>query len=489
MTTPDGLSITVKELIARPGTQFTITHRNMMDAIDMLRRQLKIAEVTKDTGIVQISFASKDRLLTPDVANAVAQQYIAFSVSSRQSNDEKTFNFIDSKLPQLKTDLAAAEKALSDYQSSTETMRPTTEAQSYLQGSIELQQRTSNLQLQRTQAASIFTPNSSQIKTIDVQLAQLAEARRAFDARFTSMPTSERRNAELTRDVKVAETIYLGMVSKSAELSVRRASATGGAHVVDEALQPYRPVKPNRPLVIVAGCGLGFFIGAFFIVLRRYATTGVTDPLFVERRLDVPVLGEVLLSRQQAQLENETSVQPSQESLSGRDDGVPDADPNALTLDPLDSRQSRPVFAAGLAREAAARILASRLPHEPSVEALREVRTQVCRDRLNKKNNIVMLTGPSPSTGKSFVAANLSILLTEVGLRILLIDADMRRGNLASFSSNPIAAACPKFSKASSAALMPFGPLAFAASPFYVVRRLSGQPVRAVDDARLQAGS
>ncbi|WP_134140213.1 polysaccharide biosynthesis tyrosine autokinase [Paraburkholderia sp. BL6665CI2N2] len=433
-TMPDGLSITVKELAARPGTQFTVTHRNTLDAIDGLRRQLKVAEVTKDTGIVQISFASKDRVLTAQVANAVAQQYITSSISSRQLNDTKTLEFIQGELPRLKRDLTSAEQALSDYQSSTETMRPTTEAQSYLQGSIELQQRTSALQLQRTQAASLFTPNSQQVKTIDAQLAQLAEARRVFDSRFVSMPTSERRNAELTRDAKVAETIYLGMVSKAEELSVRRASATGGAHVVDEALQPYRPLKPNRPLVIVAGCGLGFFIGAFFIVLRRYATTGVTDPLFVERRLDVPVLGEVLFSRQQAQLENETSVQPSQQALSGHDDGAPGLpDPNSLTMEPLDSPSSRAAFSAGLSRAAGARILASRLPHEPSVEALREVRTQVCRDRLNKKNNIVMLTGPSPSTGKSFVAANLSILLTEVGLRVLLIDADMRRGNLASF--------------------------------------------------------
>ncbi|WP_431311460.1 polysaccharide biosynthesis tyrosine autokinase [Paraburkholderia aromaticivorans] len=434
MATADGLSITVQELVARPGTRFTVTHHNTLDAIDGLRRQLKIAEVTKDTGIVQISFASKDRGLTADVANAVAQQYIASSVSSRQLNDTKTLEFIQGELPRLRHDLTSTEQALSDYQSSTETMRPTTEAQSYLQGSIELQQRMSALQLQRTQATSIFTPDSQQVKTIDAQLTQLADAKRAFDSRFISMPTSERRNAELTRDAKVAETIYLGMVSKAEELSVRRASATGGAHIVDEAMQPYRPVKPNRPLVIFAGGGLGFFIGAFFIVIRRYATTGVTDPLFVERRLDVPVLGEVLFSRQQAQLENETSVQPSREPLSGRDDGVPGLpDPYSLAPDALDVQPSTAPFAAGVAREAAARILASRLPHEPSVEALREVRTQVCRDRLNKKNNIVMLTGPSPSTGKSFVAANLSILLTEVGLRILLIDADMRRGNLASF--------------------------------------------------------
>ncbi|WP_408411553.1 polysaccharide biosynthesis tyrosine autokinase [Paraburkholderia sediminicola] len=433
MTLPGGPSILVDQLIARPGTQFTVTHRNTLDAIDELRRKLKIVETSKDTGIVQISFASKDRGLAADVANAVAQQYIASSVSSRQLNDTKTLEFIQGELPRLQRDLATSEQALSDYQSSTETMRPTTEAQSYLQGSIELQERLSALQLQRTQAELLFTPNSQQVKTIDAQLAQLTEAKNAFDRRFTSMPDSERRNAELTRDAKVAETIYLGMVSKAEELSVRRASATGGAHIVDNALQPFRPIKPNRPLVIIAGGGLGFFIGAFFIVLRRYATTGVTDPLFVERRLDVPVLGEVLFSRQQAQLENQTAVQPSRESLSGRDEARPGLpDPHSLSLNPMDSQSATATFSSGSAREAA-RILASRLPHEPSVEALRAVRTQVCRDRLNKKNNIVMLTGPSPSTGKSFIAANLAVLLTEVGLRILLIDADMRRGNLASF--------------------------------------------------------
>jgi tyrosine-protein kinase Etk/Wzc len=48
-----------------------------------------------------------------------------------------------------------------------------------------------------------------------------------------------------------------------------------------------------------------------------------------------------------------------------------------------------------------------------------------------------MFTGATPEAGKSFIAVNLAVLHAEVGARVLLIDADMRRGQLASlFNEN-----------------------------------------------------
>jgi tyrosine-protein kinase Etk/Wzc len=236
----------------------------------------------------------------------------------------------------------------------------------------------------------------------------------------------------------VAETIYMGMVNKAQELSVRRASTSGGAHIVDNALRPYRPVKPHKSLVIAAGTGLGFFIGTFFIFLRRHAMIGVTDPMFVERRLSVPVLGEVLYSRQQAMLDHEIAVSPVEHApltYSGAQNSGP---PKALPYVHLPEHDAFAMpHVADTDRDA--RVLATRFPHDPAIEALRAVRTELYRDLANAPNNIVMLTGPIPSAGKSFVAANLSVLLAEIGLRVLLIDGDMRRGHIASFfkQSNP----------------------------------------------------
>nr|WP_074173495.1 polysaccharide biosynthesis tyrosine autokinase [Caballeronia calidae] len=435
----EGVSITINEIVARPGTQFKVVHHNTFDAIETMRRQIRVAEVTKDTGIVQISFTSSHPILTADVANALAEQYIATAVKRQQLNDTNTLEFIRQELPRLGADLRRSEEALSSYQSSSQSLHPTAEAQAYLQGSIELQQRLASLQLQRTQLMQLFTANSPQVQNIDKQLAQLQKASSAFDTRFGRMPTSERRSAELTRDAKVAEAIYLSMVNKAEELSVRRASTSGGAQIVDKALRQYKPIKPNRLLIIGAGGGLGFLGGMLLIFLRRHVMTGVTDPFFVERRLSVPVIGEVLFSQKQAQLDQEiattTMRHVSPRSSAGSTSLIKSGELRDSHRNP---QLEGPSVTPEIVRERA-RLLALRFPNEPAVEALRAVRTEVCEELAQRRINIAMLTGPSPSAGKSFVAANLAVLLAEIRLRVLLIDADMRRGNLASFfrQSNP----------------------------------------------------
>jgi tyrosine-protein kinase Etk/Wzc len=49
---------------------------------------------------------------------------------------------------------------------------------------------------------------------------------------------------------------------------------------------------------------------------------------------------------------------------------------------------------------------------------------------LDARNNVLLVTGPTPGVGKSFVSANLAAVLGSNGKRVLLIDADMRKGHL-----------------------------------------------------------
>ncbi len=432
----NGVSMLVNSVTGHPGVHFAVTRLNTIDAIALMLKSIKVAESTKDTGVVQINFMADDPELTADVANALGQAYLAASVASRQANDTKTLEFIRGELPRLENELRQAEARLSNFRAQSQSVQPINEAQAYLQGSIVSMQQLAQLKLQRTQAMKLFQPSSPQVQNLDQQIAELEASNKQIQSRFDSMPASERQNATLTRDARVAETIYLGMVNKAEELSVRRASTSGGAHIIDNALRPRNPTKPYKLLVIVAGTGLGFFVGTFFIFLRCHAMLGVTDPMFVERRLSVPVLGEVLFSRQQQMLDHEIAVSPVERALLGYA-GTQTArgEPKALGY----QKQAGHDAFTMLHVPEDARVLASRYPHDPAVEALRAVRTELYRDLANAPNNIVMLTDPIPSAGKSFVAANLAVLLAEVGLKVLLIDADMRRGHIASFfkQSNP----------------------------------------------------
>ncbi len=72
-------------------------------------------------------------------------------------------------------------------------------------------------------------------------------------------------------------------------------------------------------------------------------------------------------------------------------------------------------------------------PFDTSVEGLRGLRATLQFGLVDAPNRVVAFTSPAPSDGKSFLCANLAALLAETGKRVLLIDADLRRGRLAQY--------------------------------------------------------
>ena len=426
------VTMLVKELTARPGTRFTVVRWNPLDAIKRFGNEVTVTDKAKESGLIEMSYSNSSPAKAAEVANALGQQYLASAVASRQANDTATLAFIKGELPRLLSDLKKAEDALNRYRATAQTMQPMSEAQSYLQGGIDFDRQIAGLQIQRTELLNRYTPDSRWVKNIDAQLDQLKSAKAAFDSRFDGLPASERKSVDLMRAQKVAETIYLGMVQKAAQLQVRRASTTGGAHIVDTAIEPLHPVKPKALIVIPGGLLLGLVSGVLLVFFRRHVMIGVTDPRYVERRLSVPVFGEILFSQQQLVLDRSApSLTRGKPASIGSMRTAPPferCEPVIDMHDVVDGAASAATMQPGLSR-----VLAARFPHDQSVEALRDVRTAVTRDLAHARNNILMVTGPTLAAGKSFVAANLAILHAEIGSRVVLIDADMRRGNLSSF--------------------------------------------------------
>ncbi|MFL9907848.1 hypothetical protein P0D84_16240 [Paraburkholderia sp. RL17-337-BIB-A] len=94
------------------------------------------------------------------------------------------------------------------------------------------------------------TAGNGHVTSVDKQLKQLNDAKSAFESRFGGSPTSERTYVDLAGDVKAAQTIYVDRVQNGEQLSMRRASATGGAHIVDPSRRAargnWRARSPDR---------------------------------------------------------------------------------------------------------------------------------------------------------------------------------------------------------------------------------------------------
>jgi tyrosine-protein kinase Etk/Wzc len=76
------------------------------------------------------------------------------------------------------------------------------------------------------------------------------------------------------------------------------------------------------------------------------------------------------------------------------------------------------------------RVLAHSHPDDAAVEALRSLQTALHFAILESPNNVIALTGPSPNLGKSFITANLAAVMAGSKKRVVVVDADLRKGHL-----------------------------------------------------------
>jgi tyrosine-protein kinase Etk/Wzc len=207
--------------------------------------------------------------------------------------------------------------------------------------------------------------------------------------RVKAMPLEEQGALGMMRDVRVTTELYSAVRNNIEELRLVKASKAGSAQLIDRADVPEHPVRPIRLLIVLVSALLGVFTGVAITFVRQLLLDGVTEPEEVEARTGMMVYGMVPYSAKQRQLD-------SQASGAGADN----------------------------------LILASRYPRDPTVESLRSFRSALQFSLLGARNNIVMLAGPLPEVGKSFVAANLASILAMGGKRVLLVDGDLRRGTL-----------------------------------------------------------
>lgn len=440
--TGSGVNILVTKLVARPQTEFYVTRFNQLDAVSGLAGGLQVAELGADTGIVQLSFMGSDPHAITAITNAVAASYLRQRQERAQEEASRMLSFLNSEMPRLRNEVQRAETALSEYQSRSGAYQPSQEAGVYLSGGIEYEKQIAAMRVVRAQLLTRFTEDSPELRTIDAQLAAMTQQKNSFEEHFKTLPGSERQALSLQRDAKVSEEIYVALLNKIQELSISRAGTIGNVHIIDEALLPSSPVKPKAPLIISASVVLGVIVGILFAFCRQRFFTGIADPEFVERRFQLPIFGSIPFSAEQARCDR-LAASARAAALPGN--AASRFSPVTAALPAGIGRLMRPRAAAPATVPTGTQtimpsthpqvrpLLVKTHPFDVSVEGLRGLRATLQFGLANAPNRIIAFTSPAPADGKSFLCANLAALLAETGKRVLLIDADLRRGRLAQY--------------------------------------------------------
>ena len=181
----------------------------------------------------------------------------------------------------------------------------------------------------------------------------------------------------LLHDYQSHRTLYEGLITRLQEAGITAGLESGEVDIVDLADVPTRPAPPGRLTYLAGSLAAGIVLGCILALLAEALNTRVINSDQAGRASSLPL----------------------------------------LTILP---RLSKGDLTGSISRDS------------PYVEAVEILRTSLLSDAHTPRLKVLLLTSALANEGKSTISASLAVVLAQHGARALLIDCDLRHGNLAS---------------------------------------------------------
>lgn len=395
LATANDYSLFVAGFESHNGFEFSIAKQSRLEAIEWLKKSLSLSEQGKQTGILKLSFEGENKQQIAQILDHISQIYFLQNVKRNSAEAEKSLAFLKSHLPGIKSELTGYEDTLNNYRQKNESIDLGLEAQSTLKLMVELEAQLNELTFKESEISQRFTKDHPAYKSLLDKRKTLLREKDRLDKQIQKLPKTQREVLRMTRDVEVNQQIYIQLLNKVQELSIIKASTVGNVRILDDAQAYDRAVKPKKPLVVLLATLLGGMLSVAFVLVKAAFHRGVENPDEIEQ-IGLPVYAAVPKSDLQMEIANRF--------------------------------KSKKIRTQGTQGTQA--LLAVSNPADLSVEALRGLRTSLHFAMLEAKNNVLMISGPAPGIGKSFISTNFAAVAAKTGQKVLLIDADMRKGYL-----------------------------------------------------------
>ena len=201
------------------------------------------------------------------------------------------------------------------------------------------------------------------------------EIKQNYEKKLYSLPTSEFELAQLERRKKVNAIAYELLMRYYKETQVSEAGTVSNVRVVDRAGTSKAPIKPKKRLNLILGTVFGIILGIGGAFVADYVGASIKTPKDIRIHVNLPVFGSI-------------------------------------------PKVSKPN-------------LMEHSRNSPIAEAYRTIRTNIGFANPDCPAKTILVTSSVPREGKSTIASNLGIIMTQLGKKVLLVDADLRKPALA----------------------------------------------------------
>jgi capsular exopolysaccharide synthesis family protein len=464
-----------------PREQGQLIVRTQDAAIDELVVRLD-AKQRKFTDVIDVEYSAHDRYVAQQVLNAVITAFQSLSAETAQQQSRRRRIFLQEQLQQTDSLLAQAQQRLSDFRSRAQVYGSDEKVSAEQTGLMSIETRREELAADRKVYQSLLdrledhqsqgrgnalralvaSPGIAENPVVQTQYAQLVGYEAALDSlttgRWGSAPTNpdvqRLRTLVAASESKLADAVRSQVTSLDAriaaldELKARNAAAlqrlpatqasearlleqvettrkmaeqlreefqkarvaeaveAGQVEVVDHATLPVSTIGHGPKVKMLLGLIVGLFFGSGAALLLERLNTSIRRREEIESVLQLP--GLAIIPQIAA-----SSGQPGRLRIGNLNLPLPSAKRNGGDEG---SNGSSLVTVSNL--------------RSTSAEAFRTLRTNLIFSQAVQTLRRIVVTSPSPQDGKTTTAANLAVTFAQQGLRVLLIDCDLRRGRL-----------------------------------------------------------
>jgi capsular exopolysaccharide synthesis family protein len=291
----------------------------------------------------------------------------------------------------------------------------------------DLRTREADLKNQLAEAQSIYGPNypkvielQTQLRQVDDELAkEIQDIKERFHTDYeasssvegqlqTAFDQQEQAAYKLSgdmsqygilkRNVESERDLYEDLLRKLKEAGVMAGLRSTNVDIIDKAFLPTKAVDPNVSLILTLSLLFGLACGLGLTFWAESVDSSVRGAEEIEAIVGLPILGTV---PHFALTANGRSGQMRQ-------------------LPPVPSDSSRNGSPVTVLR-----------PNSEASEAFRSIRTSVLLSSAGTPPKTVLVASGLPGDGKSTISTNMAVVLAQRGARVLLVDADLRRGMIA----------------------------------------------------------
>lgn len=475
--------------VVLPGVSFTVAQRPAVEkavyelrtrdvAIDRLTKNLE-ARPRPNTDAVEVRYIATDPLLAQMVVNTAMEAFQSASVEAAQQQSRRRRLFVENQLAEVDSVLAEMQAALSTFRSDHHVYSSATKIAAQQEGLMAVDMRIEELHADRRIYESVLNtlsrPTESRARSLTalvsspgvasnpaisqlyLQLAsyeasrdslttgglgstdehpevqrlnglivstesKLVDAARgyleAIDARMAAFEELRRRNADVIEALPSSEAEEVRLVQRVAttqrmgeqlreELQrarIAEAVEAGQVEIVFPAPLPREPMDQDRTLRLGLGLLLGLLLGGGTALVREQLDRGINHKTDLEEVLRVPGLGVIPRI------------------------GTEGAGNGRVALGGLGRAVLRVRGANGAGEGLQLVTISDR--RSATAEAYRTLRTNLIFSQGVRALRRLVVTSSTPREGKTTTASNLAVSFAQQGMRVLLVDCDLRRARV-----------------------------------------------------------